>query len=808
MADEGLIIKIFADAKDFVSGANKAVKDAKSKFKGLGDEIGKELKRVETVGATAFKGIAGAIGTMSTTAAAAIGGLVKSSNDAFAEYQQLEGGIKKLFGDGSDELMAYAQEAYKTAGMSANEYMQNVTGFSAALINSLSGDTVKAADIANMAMKDISDNANTFGKYSAQDLAQVYQALAKGTFTTLDNLNLGFGGTKEGMEALIRHAETLDDSFKVVHTTGKNGADEITYSFADMVQAIHIVQKDLNIMDTTEKEAATTISGSLNMVKASWQDVLVSISGGGKDLDKSINQLIESVGFYANNLMPVIEKALNGIGDMVVKLAPIIAAKLPEVTSNILPKLFSAISTLAKGAGDAIIKIIPSLLDAIMWVIPQFLALGTKILASIVEGISSSMDSVEGIAETIVESLFDNLRYLMRSLLPVAQDLIGAIAEGFIEYKALIMEMGIQIITALAQGLAEAAPELAPRMVDLVNKLIEMLVENMPVFIESIITIIVEIANALWDKMDEITRNLYVLIKDICDEVLGSIGTWGPALLKVIGVLLEALLAIVMGILVSIFQNLGKWWNTSLKPWFDRVGDSIRNWFSGIGETVRTKVQDIRTSIVNKVNEIKTNIASKISEIKTNIVSKITEIKTNIESKINEIKTNISSKITEIKTNISTKVSAIVTSVVDTIRELPGKMLEIGTNIVEGIWNGISNAKEWLKEKIKGFISGIGDWFGSVGDWFGGLFGGGSSEDAGASMAQSFTKGVRNGLSAGMPNLSMTGPALSGMTQVSSVTNDNGNVFNFTNYITGTENTGEEIFRQFQRKVRYSGGVL
>ena len=174
MASEGLIIKIAANASEFVSGADKALKDVKGKFKGLGDEISKELKRVETVGTTAFKGITGAIGGMATAATAAIGGMVKESVGAFAEYEQLEGGIKKLFMNDADYVVNRASAAFKTAGMSANEYMQNVTGFSAALINSLGGDTYEAARMADMAMKDISDNANTYGKYSAQELAGVY----------------------------------------------------------------------------------------------------------------------------------------------------------------------------------------------------------------------------------------------------------------------------------------------------------------------------------------------------------------------------------------------------------------------------------------------------------------------------------------------------------------------------------------------------------------------------------------------------------------------------------------------------------
>ena len=751
MADEGLIIKIFADAKDFVSGANKAVKDAKSKFKGLGDELVKELKRVDTVGTTAFKGIAGALGAVAT----GVGGLIAKGTAYNQNLEQQLKSLEILLGS-TEKANKMLQELKDYDKISPFDLSQLTEAAKQMLAYGIESEKVvpllkQFGDIAMGDQDKVNALALAFaqcsatGKLMGQDLNQMINAGFNPLEFIAKKTGKSVGELKEEMAKGAITVEMVEEAFKMATSEGER------------------------FYQATEK-GSQTVQGRLSILEADFEAFCGQIAEG---FTKT----------FGDEILPMAEGYMERISD--------------AFSKGGFKGLITELGTILGELVDVIVQKLPDLIDA-----------GIDIVKAILKGIMDNIFSITTAADALVTNLTEGIRKIMPRLLTIAKVIIGTILNGFIEYKTLIMEMGIQIITTLAEGLAEAAPELAPKMVDLVNGLIATLVENMPVFLESIITIVVEIANALWDKMDEISRNLYVLVKGICDEVLGSIGTWGPALLKVIGVLLEALLAIVMGILVSIFQNLGKWWNSSLKPWFDRVGDSIRNWFSGIGETVRTKVQDIRTSIVNKVNEIKTNIASKISEIKTNIASKITEIRTNIESKINEIKTNISTKINEIKTNISTKVSAIVTSVVDTIRGLPGKMLEIGTNIVQGIWDGISSAKEWLKEKIQGFISGIGDWFCSIGDWFGGLFGGGSSEDAGASMAQSFTKGVRNGLSAGMPNLSMTGPALSGMTQVSSVTNDNGNVFNFTNYITGTENTGEEIFRQFQRKVRYSGGVL
>lgn len=857
MAEEGLIIKIIADAKEFVSGADKAVKDAKGKFKGLGDEISKELKRVETVGTKAFNGITGAIGGMATAATAAIGGLVKGSTDAFAEYQQLEGGINKLFGDGSNKLKGYAAEAYRTAGMSANEYMQNVTGFSAALINSLGGDTVKAADVADMAMRDIADNANTYGKYSAQELAGVYQALAKGTYTTLDNLNLGFGGSKEGMEALIRKAEELDDSFKVVHKTGKSGNDEITFGFNDMVQAIHIVQENMKIAGTTQNEAATTISGSLGMVKASWQDVLVSISGGGKDLDKSISQLIESVGHYAHNLMPVVEKALNGIGDMVVKIAPIIAEKLPEVTANILPKMLNAISTLAKGAGEAIIKTIPAIIDTIMQVIPQFLSVGIEIVNSILKGIVNNIFGIQSAAESLVTQFMDGIRSIMPRLLTIARVMISTILKGFIEYKTLIFEIGIQLITTLVQGIADEAPTLAPQVVDAVMHIFDVLIENLPTLIDSLVTIITELTNAIMAKLPDLLGKVGQVVYDLCNKLLDHLPELLQDAVKIVAAVLALVAEILLAALISIGQHLVDWWNNSIKPWFDKIGDNIKNFFSTLGKAfefwwnstirpwfekiktdVKTKVEEIKTSIsekvgnikstvTEKVNAIKTTISEKVTDIKTKVTETIGNLKTSISEKVSAIKTAVTDKIAEIKSNVSSKVEEIFDKVVNTIGELPSRMLSIGQNIVEGIWDGISGAKDWISQKISGFVDGL---VGGVK----GLLGINSPSKVFAKIGEYMTEGLVVGMEGETTDLKNTAEkqiaqlksmysginlapqinagklnALRMAQTMHTVTNENGNVFNFYQTFEGAgADAGEAMFRQFQRRVRYSGGVL
>ena len=218
----GLQARLGIDTSSFSNGLSKA-KDAAQTF--------------AKVGAAAFTAVATAAGAAGTAIVKGVSSLVKQSVSAYGEYQQLVGGINKLYGESGKELQEYANQAYLTAGMSANAYMQNVTGFSAALINSLSGDTSKAVKLANEAMQDISDNANTFGKYTVEELAQVYQALAKGNYQTLDNLMLGFAGTKEGMKDLLAKATEIAE---------KNGLlTEADYKYVESEKAQEKVNKKL-----------------------------------------------------------------------------------------------------------------------------------------------------------------------------------------------------------------------------------------------------------------------------------------------------------------------------------------------------------------------------------------------------------------------------------------------------------------------------------------------------------------------------------------------------------------------------------
>lgn len=310
-------------------------------------EYGDTAKRSGTIAKNTFLAVGKAFLTIGVASAAAVVAMTKQAVSAYAEYEQLVGGVETLFKGSSKKLIEYANQAYKTAGLSANQYMATVTGFSASLLQSLGGDTEKAADIANQALIDMSDNANKMGT-SMESIQYAYQGFAKQNYTMLDNLKLGYGGTKTEMERLLKDAQTL------------TGVEYDISNLSDVYTAIHVIQENLGIAGTTAKEAEKTISGSAATMKAAWQNVLTAISGGG-DLDRAINNLVDSISNYFENIVPVVERALSGIGRLIEKVAPMLVQTVAKSLIKAIPSLLNAVYEmiigLAKGIYQGIIDL-------------------------------------------------------------------------------------------------------------------------------------------------------------------------------------------------------------------------------------------------------------------------------------------------------------------------------------------------------------------------------------------------------------------------------------------------------------------
>ena len=325
------------------------------------DKLKNGLNSVQGALGNGVKKAAGYVAKGTAAAAAGVGALVTQSVKSYADTEQLVGGVETLFKGSAGTVLNDANNAFKTTGLSANEYMETVTSFSASLVSSLKGDTDKAAALSNKALVDMSDNANKMGTDMAS-IQNAYQGFAKQNYTMLDNLKLGYGGTQEEMKRLLKDASALKKA------QGQN-VDYSINKFSDIIEAIHTVQENMDITGTTMKEAESTISGSLNMLKASWKDALSSLVSGDGDFDRCIDNLIYSAGKFGNNVIPAIEKALGGVGKLIERAAPIIADKFPTLAQNLLPPLIKAASSVVSG----FIKALPTLLGVIIKELPGVL---------------------------------------------------------------------------------------------------------------------------------------------------------------------------------------------------------------------------------------------------------------------------------------------------------------------------------------------------------------------------------------------------------------------------------------------------
>ena len=364
------------------------------------------------------------LGTMAKIGAAAIaaGGAAvlavgKQALSAYADYEQLVGGVDTLFKDSSAKVQEYAANAYKTAGLSANEYMETVTGFSASLLQSLGGDTEAAAKMADVAITDMSDNANKMGTDMAS-IQNAYQGFAKQNYTMLDNLKLGYGGTKEEMQRLIDYANALN-------AAQGNYTNYTIESFADIVSAIHDVQTEMDITGTTAKEASTTIQGSVNSMKGAWKNLLVGIADDNADFKTLTEQFVDSLVTVGENVIPRINIIIQGLTQLIT-----------SASQTIIPL---AVQTLLEN-------------------LPSIVAAGMDLIMALVNGI---LDNIDLLIDCVLE-------------------MVDVIVDKLVENLPKLIEGGIKLTVALANGLIKAVPDLLARVPEIIYAVVNGLVSGIP----------------------------------------------------------------------------------------------------------------------------------------------------------------------------------------------------------------------------------------------------------------------------------------------------------------------------------------
>lgn len=435
--------KVVVDTKSLKSGLDTADKETKS----FADKAGNAM-----VGTTKAVGKAVAGAAIATTAA--IAGITKKAVEGYADFEQLSGGVEKLFGDASQTVMQNASQAFKTAGLTANEYMEQATSFSASLIQSLGGDTAKAAQITDMAIQDMADNMNVFGT-DMESIQHAYQGFAKQNYTMLDNLNLGYGGTKTEMQRLLADATKL--------TGVKYSIDNLS----DVYEAIHAIQVETNITGTTTKEAASTISGSIGMMKASWGNMLTAL-GTGEGFSKQLDEFSQSIHQVATNILPVVKEAILGAANMIADLVP----ELVGAISSLLPELIPTVLYVVQTLFEMLVDMIPQLIQAIMTILDGVLA----VLPDIIQGITTL-------------------------ILAIVQELTKP------ETLTMILNAGIRLLLTLVKAIPQIIEALYNAMPDIINGIIDFLTD--PATIKSLILASVELFMALVKAIPQILGALF-----------------------------------------------------------------------------------------------------------------------------------------------------------------------------------------------------------------------------------------------------------------------------------------------------------
>lgn len=560
------------DCQDSVNRGSSGISSALGKIGGVATAVGK----------TALIGV-GAVGT-------AVAGLAKQSVEVYADYEQLVGGVETLFKDSADTVIGYADIAYKTAGLSANDYMDTVTSFSASLLQSLGGDTAKASEMANMAIIDMSDNANKMG--TSMDMIQnAYQGFAKQNYTMLDNLKLGYGGTQAEMYRLMQDAEKLGAVFNSEYSLSSKGTLEA--DFADIVTAIHTVQTEMDITGTTSKEASSTISGSISSMKASWTNLLTGMGDDTQDFGKLIDNFVESVATVGDNLLPRISIVLDGVVSLISNLAPKIIAKIPEIVGVILPSIIDS----SRAITGAIINVLPQLFTTIIGVLPSLVnnlvsSLGIFFTQNLPIIFQKGAEMLNGLAS----GLSENIPRLLEKVLPMIEQFTATIGDNI----GLVVDAGLNLIMQLGQGIINAIPVLIENVPQIVINICDVINENAP-------KLLITAGTLIWNLIAGIIQSIPTLIANV------------PKIIEAIVSVITAFnwlnlgSSIVKGIANGI-KNLP----ATLKQFASNAVNGIKNAFTGggIGNVVRTVFNGVKTSISTVMNSAKSVVSTAISKIK------------------------------------------------------------------------------------------------------------------------------------------------------------------------------------------------
>lgn len=728
----------FTDGKTEAAGLHTALKKVASvSLSALHSGISKIGSLAKSAGSAVASGLGSAIKTTAKGASVAIGAgvtavgaLVTGSVKAFADFQQLTGGVETLFGAGGQSLEDYAagigksvdaasseynklmasqqavfdnaNKAYETAGLSANAYMETVTSFSASLLQSLGGDTQKAASVADQAIIDMADNANKMG--TSMDMIQnAYQGFAKQNYTMLDNLKLGYGGTKEEMQRLLTDAGKL-----------ANTKFDIS-SYADIIEAIHVIQNDMGITGTTANEAATTISGSAASMKAAWGNMLVSLTTGGDNFNKSIDALVQTTTTFARNVLPAVTGALSGVGHLIESLAPMIAQELPGLVATVLPSLVNAAQSLVSGLITGISSNIPQLAQVatqvftafanfILQSVPEILLVGLDLIVGLAQGLTQGLPQIIQQGVQSIVNFCNGITSRIPTIITTAIQLIQTLVQGIAQNLPQIIQAGVTMVGSLLQGIAQSLPSLVQSAVQLVRTIQDSIWQNIPQILQLGVQIIVSLVQGIVQSLPMIIQGAIQGITGFIQTIISNLPLIIQSAVQIVVALAAGLIQAIPQLVAAIPQLIAAIVDTIMSTNWLQVGwdivkgigkgllDGIKGIFGGGGEeggaAVATGAASGMTSNLGTVTAATTQVSTTMTQglqpdtaaVNAAGANTMTALASGITANAGVVNTSVAGIAPGITTTLNSSLATVDTSATAST---------IGTNITTGVTTGI-----------------------------------------------------------------------------------------------------------------------
>lgn len=698
------------------------------------------LNKLKAFGKAAGKATAAAIGA----AAGVVVKLTKDAVGAFSDYEQLVGGSQLLFGEAYDFIAEKAKSAYSTVQMSQNDYLRQVNGFSTGLKTALGGNEKAAAELADRIINAEADVVAATGA-SQEAVQNAFNGIMKSNYTMLDNLQLGITPTKKGMEEVI---EKVNEWNKANGRATKYEIDNL----ADVQSALVDYIEMQGLAGYAANEAAGTIQGSFASLSAAWQNLMVGLADDSQNFDDLLNNVVDTALNAFKNIEPRIESVLTGIGKLLEKAAPIIAAALPGLAESLLPSVLSAAMALVNGLVAAlpsvlgvIAEMLPTILTQLLTdTLPQLAVAGILILRQLGNGITASLpelvsvvsDAITKLGEwitsddiltafvekaiSLVHAIADGLMTLLPTLLQVGGAIVLQITNELVEALPLLLEAGGNILLQIADGIISALPTLIPTAVRVALQLAEALTssENISTVTEAAISLILALGQGLINTIPQLIAEILPQLIEAIPVIISNIVT---ALIENAPLIFDAVLMVLEQTWELVTTSVGSLWSL-VQPILAQFTESASSFFSETIPTIIDKVGEFFDQLPEKIayglgfaigkliawgQQAIAWAATAIPQLINNIGTFFSQLPSKIWQHLQNAWQRLKDFAANMLSTVQTEIPKICTQLVGFFKDLPANIREIGTNIVKGLWEGIKNRWNQLKDDVNGLFGSL-----------------------------------------------------------------------------------------------------